>query len=434
MSVLINELISGLREEIDTGKRLLMEQLLCMEYESELKKAGFNIEKVYRTKDDRWKVSRPVQCCRKNKMDCLKAVYEYYYGNLEKTLGDVYNMWIRSFSVLVEQGHRSSITLDSYRCYYNRYIAASPIKDTPIRNIRTVTLHDFYAQSAVKDNLTRKSLNNLKALINHIFDFAILKEYIEINYAKEVSIKDLILRDKKNSYDVYSNEERNKLIEVLKDNKGDPCSNAITVLFCTGMRTGEVRALKWEDVNFSEKTIYIHREIVRKKNINGKTEQVCVNHTKARKEAGNRIVPIPREAMAALKKQRELNPSGEYVFMVKGSLFHQNLLNKALKKYCWLAGVKYLSCHKIRFWAVTAMYAAGISQAIIQRTVGHLIPATTDHYKRISKLGCISLADAERICRNPAGYRWLSAAKGFLFRKGGPGAFRLKRTPLLKIS
>lgn len=33
------------------------------------------------------------------------------------------------------------------------------------------------------------------------------------------------------------------------------------------------------------------------------------------------------------------------------------------------------------------MYANGMKQADIQRMAGHAVPATTDHYKRVSRLG-----------------------------------------------
>lgn len=56
-----------------------------------------------------------------------------------------------------------------------------------------------------------------------------------------------------------------------------------------------------------------------------------------------------------------------------------------------------MPCHKIRFWAITKMYEAGISPAVIQRTAGHLDPQTTDHYKRISRLNSINSSDTNRL-------------------------------------
>ncbi len=63
------------------------------------------------------------------------------------------------------------------------------------------------------------------------------------------------------------------------------------------------------------------------------------------------------------------------------------MVNKNLKKICEQVGVEYLSSHKIRFWAVTAMFDANLPDYVIQYTAGHADPATTNHYKRPEKLG-----------------------------------------------
>ena len=64
-----------------------------------------------------------------------------------------------------------------------------------------------------------------------------------------------------------------------------------------------------------------------------------------------------------------------------------NTINHHLMRICERAGVPYMSSHKIRFWSVTNMYANGMQAADIQRMAGHSDPATTDHYKRVSRLG-----------------------------------------------
>ena len=67
-----------------------------------------------------------------------------------------------------------------------------------------------------------------------------------------------------------------------------------------------------------------------------------------------------------------------------------NMVNKNLKRICEKAGVEYLSSHKIRFWAETAMFEANLPDYVIQYIAGHVDPATTNHYKRPERLGkCI---------------------------------------------
>lgn len=65
-----------------------------------------------------------------------------------------------------------------------------------------------------------------------------MNNYLEVNYAKEVNLKDLKLKDSKNSRDVYSDEDRGRFMAVFRLNQSDPC-NVLAVLFCTGMRSGD---------------------------------------------------------------------------------------------------------------------------------------------------------------------------------------------------
>lgn len=244
MSDLINSLINSFFVGEDSEIRDLKYKLLSHEYKLELERAGFDLNKIYKTKDGRWKVSSPVQICRSNKDDCLKILYEHFYGKFEKTLNDIYKLWIKSFENLARQGHRSSITLDGYTGYYRKYISTSSLENMPISKIKPITLYNFYAECAARGKMTRKALNNLKSLVNHIFDYAVLNEYSQTNPAKFVNTKDLVLADQDNSKKVYSKEDRVKLMRVFKEYRHDPYANALTVLFCTGMRSGEVRALK----------------------------------------------------------------------------------------------------------------------------------------------------------------------------------------------
>lgn len=150
MSELVNALVNKLKETSENSKREMIEHLLAKEYEDELEKVNFDISKIHITNDGRWKSASPIKICKKSRNDCLRAIYEYFYGKIDKTLGDVYLLWLRSFSKLVEQGHRTNITLDSYKSYYKKYIEKSWISAILIKSIKTSTLHVFYADSAAK--------------------------------------------------------------------------------------------------------------------------------------------------------------------------------------------------------------------------------------------------------------------------------------------
>ncbi len=64
------------------------------------------------------------------------------------------------------------------------------------------------------------------------------------------------------------------------------------------------------------------------------------------------------------------------------TLIKTNKFNEYLKKYCEACGVRYLSSHKIRFYAVTEQAKAGTDLLTIQHYSGHRCQSTTLHYMR----------------------------------------------------
>ncbi len=194
-----------------------------------------------------------------------------------------------------------------------------------------------------------------------MFDFVVDHDYVSCNMARSVSTRDIRCKEVDNELKVYSNEERNKII-AQSDIENDVFARAIILMFCSCTRIGEIRALKWEDVDFENKTMYIHREIVRRKDKEGHEIFVCVNHPKSGLKEGNRTQPLSAKAIEDLKAQRRDNPFGEYVFLYKDAPLVSNTINHHLMRICERAGVPYMSSYKIRFWSVTTMYANGMQQ------------------------------------------------------------------------
>ena len=171
----------------------------------------------------------------------------------------------------------------------------------------------------------------------------------------------------------------------------DVFARAIFLMFSLCVRIGELRSLKWSDIDWEKRTVFIHAQIVRRKGNDGNYYFTYVNRTKGKKKEANRIQPISDEAIALLKKQRKDNPFGEYVFMYNGDAVKTNTVNHHLRRICEKVGVEYLSSHKIRFWSVVNMSKA-LNPAEVQYMAGHLDPATTDHYrKRVSRVEGVDL-------------------------------------------
>lgn len=360
-----------------------MRNKLGDKYENALK--GVHTNKIFHLSDGRWKTKNP-QIAKKTKFELLEALYEYYFGKKVLSVESVYEQWIENYKKDAEMGHRSILSYTHYKSDWARFFHDSNIAKMDITAVKPSMIKTHYKALCSNGAITRKTLNNAKTILNHVFDYAVDNDYIVANFARSVSTKDLYCKEVNNELKVYTDKERDKIITQASA-ENDVFARAIILMFCSCTRIGEIRALKWEDVDFEKKTMYIHREIVRRLDSEGHEIFVCVDHTKSGLKEGNRVQPLSDKAIAVLKIQRRKNPFGDYVFLYNNSPLISNTINHHLKRICERAGVEYMSSHKIRFWAVTNMYAKGMQPADIQRLAGHADPTTTDHYKRPSRLG-----------------------------------------------
>ena len=364
-----------------------MRKELEKQIENRLK--GVHKNKIFRTKDGRYKTHNP-EMIKTNKIDLMIALYEYYYHEKpevipkKRTIKYLFPEWLKTYKVLIEQGHRSVGSLRHYESDYNKYLSGSELENVDITTIKFRDIKGFYSKITAHQAITRKTLNNVKTLINQIFDYARDRDIPVIN-THDIHTMDLCCKEIDNEDKVYSDEERERILKACRK-QNDVYARCIGLMFCLCVRIGEMKALKWSDVDFENKKVYIHRSMVQVEE-DGVYKDHCVDRTKGKKKKCNRYENLSELAIYFLNEQRKESAFSEFVFMTNDHPLQTNMVNKNLKKICEQVGVEYLSSHKIRFWAVTAMFDANLPDYVIQYTAGHADPATTNHYKRPEKLG-----------------------------------------------
>lgn len=142
--------------------------------------------------------------------------------------------------------------------------------------------------------LSRMSVKNILATLKSIIHygqkhFGLVQEEWDISFPTETIRKGL---------PVLSISNHRKLIKHLCK---IPTAQNIGILLalCTGMRIGEICALKWSDINMANRTITICHTLGRIYNVEKKvTERIL---TSPKTKTSNRIIPISKELHAALR-------------------------------------------------------------------------------------------------------------------------------------
>ncbi len=179
--------------------------------------------------------------------------------------------------------------------------------------------------------------------------------------------------------EVFSEDETEQITEYLR-NRTDIRELGILLAFETGVRVGELSALKKSDILLKPYTMHVQRTEVTYKD-QETSKNICEVRNFAKTEAGNRYIVVPDKAVETLEAILKLNPQGEYLFEEGGKCIRGNAFNRKLDRVCDALGMKRRSMHKIRKTYATALLDHDVDESLVMEQMGHKnINTTRSHY------------------------------------------------------
>lgn len=153
------------------------------------------------------------------------------------------------------------------------------------------------------------------------------------------------------------------------------------VALTTGMRPGEIRALKWEDVDMEERVIHCLRTMTRDEN-----NATIIGEVTKTKRA--RTIALPASTIKALQslkadqnKRRLAAERWNNIDIIfdrgDGNPMYQKTVARLHNAICELAGVPTVRLHDLRHTAATLMLRNGVNLKIVSEILGHASIATT---------------------------------------------------------
>ena len=307
--------------------------------------------------------------------DFLVDFYKNYKEPEIKSLEKIYKEWIDK---KLKFGEISKQTADRYDTDFERYFY--DVKNKDIKYVDDMFLDDFILDNIQKYNLKTKAWSNLRTIIRGLFLYAKKKGYTDISiatYLSELDLSKKIFNHEKKSDEnsIYTEKETEQIVNYIGKSNS---LNDIAILFAiyTGMRVGEIVALKWEDI--SKDYIHINRTQIRYKNENGVLVHEIRDFPKT--EAGIRDVVIVPELKNIIKRLRAINPFTQYLFEKNGKCIHKHSVCTRLYCLCDRFGFPRKGMHGLRKYYATKLINAGVEEIIIISQMGHTDFETTKNY------------------------------------------------------
>lgn len=311
----------------------------------------------------------------------------------ERTLGEIYNKIERGMFVYAEYFPRSTrlkifgnaAAGKTVKMYLDEYLVIcetrklSPSTIGGYKKCRSAlsSLHIFPASeltpAALKtwiqsQKTTLKTIRNQLSFLRSALDEAVTDGVLQINPVSLVTAS-RYQRDKseaESSYvvDPLSPAEVDALLSAAGNKQWE---NLFRFAIQTGLRSSELCALRWKDIDLFAKTAYIHHASV----------VGVIKGTKTK--AGTRTIELNEEAMFALTCQKS------FTFMKDATVFEDPKTNSpwagadAIRKKAWVptlrkAGIKYRNPYQTRHTFATYHISRGANLFWLASQMGHKGP------------------------------------------------------------
>lgn len=313
----------------------------------------------------------------------IKDLIIKYYKDKELNpyIDQVFNEWNN------QRLYFGEISKQSHNRYLNDFKRFFPkdclLRQKKFRQITEKDIETFIKTTIHEKKLSSKTYSGLRTIIRGIFKYGKKENLTTISITTffgdlELSRRAFTRKVVDKESEVF-NENEITIVKSYLQKRGTIRDLGVLLAFETGLRVGELSALKKEDIIKSRKCIHIQRTEITYKDPET-NERICEVRDFPKTEAGDRYLIIPDSAIAILDDILIQSASGEYLFSEHGKRIRSNAFNRRLTRVCDDLHIKHRSMHKIRKTYGTTLLDADVDESIVAEQMGHSDIATTKRF------------------------------------------------------
>ena len=337
-------------------------------------------------KDGRWRTrivinGKTKQIAKTKRDDLIKYLIDFYDV---KSCGMTFDAMYHEY-----RNYKAQITSDNtmykYDADYNRFFKDQEFVSKGIGTIAEEDVEVFIIRRIRELGLLKKAYESMWGYLKGTFKLAKNRRIIDMNpmdaLERKAFYRYCIKPNADPSKRIISDAELKLIFDrVQEDHRNNPkfiTVYAVELANLTGMRVGELAALRWDRIDYEKGVIKVDLAEV----FHQKTKTYTIENTK---NGEIRYIPMTDEIKSLLDKIRETEERFDYicewVFANDKGRIHKIAIGSCAKNKSKQVGLSSKSIHAYRRTINSRMKANGVSSEVAAAILGHTVEVNDKNY------------------------------------------------------
>jgi len=289
--------------------------------------------------------------------EVMDAINKGTYRDLPKMTFQAYaEEWLRDYC--------ETAVRPSTRSEYTNWIRKHLIPFFGHMQLSDITpgdVQDYITEKVRERRLKGKSINNSLVVLKRMLRIAVRKGYLRSNPAQEV--------EKAQVEDPETRALKPEQVRRLLYNVSEAFYPFFLTAVMTGMRLGELLALKWTDIDFERGVVHVRRSVWRGK------------FGKPKSKRSKRTIPLGQRVLETLRAHRLKVPPNDLDLVFpsqKGTpLDPANMRRREFLPALERAGLPRITFHELRHTCISILMDLGVNPLYVKAKAGHSSITTT---------------------------------------------------------
>ena len=239
--------------------------------------------------------------------------------------------------------------------------------------LSSILIEQFSHKLLCEEELSPKTIRCILTVVHSVIEYIrrqdalLLSQNIEIFYPK----------DGKKEMRVLTREEQQVFTAYLLSDLDD-CRFGILLALLTGLRIGEVCALRWGDISLCERTLTVTSTMLRLKDYEADAPQKTkIVLTDPKSNTSSRVIPLTEYAVKLCTLLKKNDPSAFVLTGESDRYMEPRTLQYRLERYTADCGMEDVHFHVLRHTFATRCVEVGFEIKSLSEILGHTSPKFT---------------------------------------------------------